>query len=274
MSGQRDELAGPPAPEESVWNALHDTGREQFDNFFECWIGEQERYLQELQAASPDPSLDDGQLRRLISTVVQHYEHYYMNKAIYAKHNVTAMFSPSWTSTLEDALLWVGGWRPSTAFHLLYSKSGIEFESHLESLLRGVAGPDVGHLSLRQLAQVDELQRRIIKEEREITEKQAELQETVANVTMVELSHAVTERRLKPETAAERVETSVESMSEGLQKVLEKADNLRLRTLKDLVDLLNPIQAVHFLTAAAELHLRLHEWGKQRDGAAAAAACA
>ncbi|KAL7255255.1 hypothetical protein ACSBR1_009418 [Camellia fascicularis] len=53
-------------------------------------------------------------------------------------------------------------------------------------------------------------------------------QETVADLSMVELSQA-------------------------------------LRTLKEVVDILSAIQAVHFLITAAELHLRLHEWGKKSD---------
>ena len=37
---------------------------------------------------------------------------------------------------------------------------------------------------------------------------------------------------------------------------------------------LKPVQAVHFLIAAAELHLKVHEFGKSKDAAAAAAAAA
>ncbi|KAG9457200.1 hypothetical protein H6P81_001708 [Aristolochia fimbriata] len=260
-------------PDENVMNGGYNPGRERFDKFFACWIAEQDRYLDELLAASrggDDGPRDEARLRELVSTVLRHYELYYRNKAWSAKHNVTAMFSPSWTSTLEDSLLWVGGWRPSTAFHLLYSKSGIETETQIEALLRGVAAPDLGPLSAAQLAEVDVLQRRTIKEEREISEEEAEAQETVASVGMVDLSHAVTEGTLGPDTAAEGIDAAVRSMGLGLERVLEKADELRLRTLKDLVNLLSPLQAVNFLTAAAELHLRLHDWGKQKDNSVAA----
>jgi hypothetical protein len=52
---------------------------------------------------------------------------------------------------------------------------------------------DLGDLSPTQLTHVDELQRRTIREERDITEKMAKIQETVADQSMFELSHIVTE---------------------------------------------------------------------------------
>lgn len=62
----------------------------------------------------------------------------------------------------------------------------------------------------------------------------------------------------------------LERKKEGLEKVLQRADELRLRTLKEVLGILTPMQAVHFLIAAAELHQRIHDWGKQRDAAEAA----
>jgi hypothetical protein len=43
------------------------------------------------------------------------------------------------------------------------------------------------------------------------------------------------------------------------------AFDLLLRALKGVLEILTPIQAVHFLIAAAELHSRLHDWGKKKD---------
>ncbi|CAN1301302.1 Protein DOG1-like 1 [Linum perenne] len=51
-----------------------------------------------------------------------------------------------------------------------------------------------------------------------------------------------------------------------MEEILQLADDLRLSTLRlIIVEILTPIQAVHFLIAIAELHLRFHDWGKQRD---------
>ncbi|OMP01152.1 hypothetical protein COLO4_12110 [Corchorus olitorius] len=251
---------------------------ETFKTFFECWIGEQNQFLEELVAASDQQqgTRDEESLRRLVERVTEHYELYYKAKARWGKLDVLAMLSPSWTSKFEDAFLWIGGWRPSMAFHLVYSKSGLQLEDQFVQLLRGLGRGDLGDLSPGQFSRINELQAKTIKEEKKVSEKMAKLQETVADSSMVELSHLASEMMRRRGSAAgevdggeehekERVMAAVESKEEGLQKVLQKADNLRLKTLKAVIEILSPIQAVHFLIAAAELHLRIHEWGKQRD---------
>nr|XP_023907344.1 protein DOG1-like 3 [Quercus suber]POF17271.1 protein dog1-like 3 [Quercus suber] len=251
---------------------------DSFHNFFEIWVSEQSQYLQELISASQHHkqssnigSEDDTViLSPLIGRVINHYEQYYGAKSKWAKQDVFAMLSPSWRSSLEDAFMWIGGWRPSMAFHLLYSKSGLQLEKKFTVLVRGFSSGDLGDLSPSQLNQVDALQRRTIVEEKETTEKMAELQETVADSSMVELSHVVSELMRERGGSVngveeERVESTLGPKEEGLEEILQKADDLRLRTLKAILEVLTPIQAVHFLIAAAELHLRLHDWGKRRD---------
>ncbi|KAM4106272.1 hypothetical protein ACB094_04G054100 [Castanea mollissima] len=251
---------------------------DSFHDFFELWVSEQNQYLQELISASQHhkqssniSSEDDSViLTPLIGRVINHYEQYYGAKSKWAKQDVFAMLSPSWRSSLEDAFMWIGGWRPSMAFHLLYSKSGLQLEDKFTELVRGFSSGDLGDLSSSQLNQVDAFQRRTIKEEKEITEKMAELQETVADSTMVELSHVVSELMRERGGSVngveeERVESTLGTKEEGLEDILQNADDLRLRTLKAILEVLTPIQAVHFLIAAAELHLRLHDWGKKRD---------
>ncbi|XVE86454.1 hypothetical protein DITRI_Ditri18aG0035300 [Diplodiscus trichospermus] len=245
--------------------------RETFKSFFECWLVEQNQHLQELVAESQKNSTADEQiLRSLVKRVLEHYEHYYQAKARWRKLDVLAMLSPSWTSTFEDAFLWIGGWRPSMAFHLLYSKSGLQLEKQLHELIHGLGRGDLGDLSASQLSRIDELQARTIREERDRSEKMANHQETVADSSMVELSHMVSEMMRSGDgkgvrVEKERTESAVESKEEGFQEILQGADDLRLKTLKNVIDILSPMQGVHFLIAAAELQLRIHEWGKQRD---------
>ncbi|KAF8404077.1 hypothetical protein HHK36_008954 [Tetracentron sinense] len=251
----------------------------RFQKFFECWLVEQNQHLQELLSASRDRNNnasaartestreeEERVLRPLINRVIRHYEDYYRAKSRCAKQDALSMLSPSWITTLEDAFLWIGGWRPTMAFHLLYSKSGLQLEARLSDIIRGLSTGDLADLSPRQLAQVDELQRRTIREEKEITEKMAKHQETVADSSMVELSHIVTELMSQNGgVEEERVESVLAPKEEKMEKILERADDLRLRTLKGILEILYPLQAVHFLIAAAELHLRLHDWGKKRD---------
>ena len=238
---------------------------DSFERFFECWLVEQNQHLDELVSASKEvDAADQEALRPLVKCVVQHYEHYYVAKARWGETDILAMLSPSWRSSLEDAFLWIGGWRPSMAFHLLYSKSGLQLEARLHELMQGLRSDDLSDLSAAQLQQVDALQKETIRKEQEITEKLAEQQETVADASMVELAHAMTEG-MGGDEGQSRVDAALAPKQDGLAEILHMADELRLDTLKKVIDILTPMQAVHYLIAAAALHLRIHEWGKKRD---------
>ncbi|XP_073149220.1 protein DELAY OF GERMINATION 1-like [Henckelia pumila] len=255
-------------------------GRISFPNFFEQWLAEQNQHLESLVSASKEneqqlesgravtqQELDGRILSPLIERVIQHYEQYYGTKSNGAKEDILSMFNPSWRSSLEDAFLWIGGWRPSMAFHLLYSKSGLQVEAKLMELIQGLTTGDLGDLSADQLEKVNELQKETVRAEKELTEKLAKKQESVADSSMVELSHVATELIRGGEEAVEdgRVDAALDPKKQALVEILQKADDLRLKTLKKVLQILTPIQSVHFLIAAAELHLRFHEWGKKRD---------
>ncbi|KAJ0980536.1 hypothetical protein J5N97_008791 [Dioscorea zingiberensis] len=63
-----------------------------------------------------------------------------------------------WMSLTEKMFLWLVGWRSSAAFHILYLKSGLEFEPRMEELIQGLEMRDLADLSPEQLEKVDELQ--------------------------------------------------------------------------------------------------------------------
>ncbi|CAN4115342.1 unnamed protein product [Withania somnifera] len=242
-----------------------------FDKYFESWLGKQNQDLDKLVRASKDNN-NHMILSPLIQRVVKHYKEYYAEKSRYANVDVLGTLHPSWLSNLEDAFLWIGGWRPTMAFHLLYSKSGIQLEANLHELIRGFNTTDLGNLSGNQLAEIDELQHKTIREERKLSENLAKVQESVADTSMVELSQVVSDlmreqRGQDVDEAQEKINTNIGKKEEDLLNVLKKADDLRLRTLEEILRNLTPIQAVHFLIAAAELHLRIHEWGKKKDAA-------
>lgn len=50
-----------------------------------------------------------------------------------------------------------------------------------------------------------------------------------------------------------------------LVNILQKADDLRLKTLKQVIDLLTPQQAVEFLIASTELQFGIRGWGTKHD---------
>lgn len=59
--------------------------------------------------------------------------------------------------------------------------------------------------------------------------------------------------------------TNLEMNMGLLVSVLKKADELRLTTVRKVVELLTPQQAVEFLIAAAELQFGVHGWGLNQD---------
>ncbi|CAL1386157.1 unnamed protein product [Linum trigynum] len=249
-----------------------------FNDFFEQWLTEQEHHLESLVAAANGQAGDEF-LRDLNGRVLEHYEEYYRAKSEWAHQDVLAVLSPSWRTSLEEAFLWIGGWRPSTAFHILYSKSGLQFETRISEDQRRHNGDnvvaDLAGLSPRQFGLIDELQRDTIKEERRLTEKLAKVQESIADVSIVDLTHTVSEMMRRTDDDVERssngfseeqVERALVLKKRKMEELLRKADDLRVATLRSIVhEILTPIQAVHFLIAVGELHLRVHDWGKRGD---------
>ncbi|KNA04568.1 hypothetical protein SOVF_198500 [Spinacia oleracea] len=248
---------------------------EPFHKFFLDWLLVQERDLQELKTmvkthSESEDSESTQRLKELVDRVMSHYEEFYQARAKSIKENVLLVLTPDWLSKLEDAFLWIGGWRPTTAVHLLYSKAGLQLEARLMEVLNGVNPDDLGNLSVSQLVRVNQVQMQTIAEERKLTEELASHQETLADDSMVELSEKYADLLseavdTESDSVQQRVHTTLVPKEHGLEDILRKSDDLRLRTLKNVVDILSPIQALHFLIADTQLHLRVHEWGMLKD---------
>ncbi|KAI3738990.1 hypothetical protein L2E82_29318 [Cichorium intybus] len=253
------------------------THRQPFHKFFDSWLSELHTNLEQLVSAAnhhhdDDNTEDDSDSYWLIDKAIEHYEEYYKSKSDGAKEDVLSMFMPPRLSTLEDSFLWVGGWRPTTAVQLLHSKSGIQIEARLADLVPRLNFRDLGDLTSNQMNQINELHKKTIREEREITEKMAKLQQSAPDTPMVYLSNMESEMIRKNEDDGRRdidqmVESELDGKNDKLVEILHMADDLRMETLKSVVEILTPLQALYFLIAAAELHLRLHEWGRNRDPA-------
>jgi hypothetical protein len=85
------------------------------------------------------------------------------------------------------------------------------------------------------------------------------VQEALATAEMLELAGG-------DGVDADAMEREMQTKADGMRRVLEMADDLRLETMRGVVALLRPAQAVHFLLAAAELHLAVHDFGRRKDG--------
>ncbi|KAL0391748.1 UNVERIFIED_CONTAM: protein DOG1-like 2 [Sesamum radiatum] len=222
--------------------------RENFEEFYIRWKEKQNLHPHDLITTATEPS-PSSSLPGLVDCVLSHYKEYYrVNSKCF---DILLILSAPWKTALEDAFNWVGGWRPSAAFHLLYSKSGLQLEAKLAELMKGEDMGDLSDLSSAQLSRMDKLQRITIQQEREISEKVAKRQKRVADQEMVELSRDVSEvtqmqgDQSDDNETARAVDSTMKHKEEDFQLVVQSADYLRLTTLKSVVNLLSPIQAVH-----------------------------
>ncbi|KAI3457366.1 hypothetical protein Pfo_014029 [Paulownia fortunei] len=222
-----------------------------FQRFYDTWFEQLRQLVQQLSQAPTPPTTDEHhqQLRQLVQKAMSHYAEYYRAKSVAAKHDVLAFFSAPWTTALERSLHWIGGWRPTTAFHLVYTESSILFESHVVDILRGFHTGDLGDLSPGQFRRVSELQIETVQEENEITDELFDWQACMRPTNdLVGTMYG-----------------DVDGKMERLAGILERADQLRLKTIKSLVELLTPQQGAEFLVAAAELHFGIRGWGIEQN---------
>lgn len=75
---------------------------------------------------------------------------YHRAKLVTTEKDVIGLMAAPWSSALERSLHWVGDWRPTTLFHLVYTESSILFESRIVDILRGFRTGDLSDLSPSQ----------------------------------------------------------------------------------------------------------------------------
>nr|DAD21232.1 TPA_asm: hypothetical protein HUJ06_022695 [Nelumbo nucifera] len=228
---------------------------------FQSWIAQQQADLEELLQALTIYKGDDTHLNLIVEKNIQHFQEYTEKRSILARENATSFFAPSWCTSLENSFLWIAGCRPSLAIRLVYSLCGSELEAQLNEFLQGVRKGNLGELSARQLSLVNDLQCRTIREEEKLSTQMASLQEDIADQPLLTKAN---EYGLIG-ASIEHVDTTLDEHALALAGILEEADKLRLSTLKELINILTPLQAADLLVAAKKLHLSIHEWGKRRD---------
>ncbi|MCL7050675.1 hypothetical protein MKW94_011444 [Papaver nudicaule] len=91
----------------------------------------------------------------------------------------------------------------------------------------------------------------------------ASLQEKVADCPLTRLAN--NSHDSDTESHIGNVEQALDAYSKDLASVLVESDKLRMNTLKELIGIFTPLQAVEYLIAGKKLHLCMHQWGQQRD---------
>ncbi|KAH0688637.1 hypothetical protein KY290_023111 [Solanum tuberosum] len=236
--------------------------RKKEENLYDSWMNNQQEELKELQNAivyARKNELNDDELNELLRKMVNNFQEYANGRSRLARVDVSPFFAPTWCTPLENSVLWIGGCRPSSFIRLIYALSGIEIESHIAEYLQGMKIGDFGQLSGKQITTIDKLQRQIILEERKFSSRLASLQEDV-----VDQPFAMAARIYN----AERGENEIEPLNkhgEDMSNLLEEVDELRMKTLKEILGILTPIQGVEYLAAAKRIRLCLQQWGKKRE---------
>ncbi|XP_052203283.1 protein DOG1-like 4 [Diospyros lotus] len=220
---------------------------ERFSDFYENWFCQLEADLQILQAASTE-----SECEALVAKLTAHHKAYYTAKWAAAHEDVLAFFMPVWLSPLENAHLWITGWKPSMAFRMVAALRQTKLADMTEA----------------QRKKVEELRVRIRVEEEKVEREMERQQVAMADRRMVELAR-MSSRVSGDETATARldgmVEAAVKNLLAGLEKVMKMADCVRLRTLKGLLEAFSPKQSVDLLAATSTLQIQLRSWGKNHE---------
>ncbi|CAN4105606.1 unnamed protein product [Withania somnifera] len=210
-----------------------------FTKYFENWMSQLEELLRLLVIVPRENSYVKDQ-ESLVSKMTAHHKEYYRAKWAAAHEDILSFFKPMWLSPLENAYLWVTGWKPSMAFRLV-----------------GVAGD----LADEQSKNIDDLRVKIRGEEDKVEREMERQQMAIGDRKMVELARMETSDNNELD---ELVELALKGLMMSLERVMKMADCVRLKTLKGLLDILSPIQCVDFLAAISSLQIQMRKRGRKR----------
>ncbi|XP_073059956.1 protein DELAY OF GERMINATION 1-like [Primulina eburnea] len=230
--------------------------------FYQAWMTLQEQELSELNqviAQNTNECATNAELSQLIEKIMDNFQDYNHKRSLMARADVSPYFAPTWCTSLERSLLWIGGCRPSSYIRLIYALCGLEIESQLAEFLRGARIGNLGELSARQISMVDKLQGNTIGEERKLSSRLASLQEDVLDQPLAAIA-------VKSGCQCNiKVDEALDKHGSAMAGILEEADHLRLNTMREVVRILTPRQGVDFLAAGKKLRLCMQDWGKKRD---------
>ncbi|KAK7351529.1 hypothetical protein VNO77_11059 [Canavalia gladiata] len=214
--------------------------QQSMDSFYEEWLLRQENLLEQLLSASTisDSASEIKHQGRLIDQVLCHYRQYLEEKSKVASEDVFLLFSPTWLSAYERALLWIGDYKPS--------------------LILRLADGAVQGLTAEQRRRLERVRDETKRAEREVSEAMASVQESMASPRMVGLVRVV-------DGEITELESAIEGLKRALVRVSARADELRASTMRKVVGILSPPQTVQFLAATMHFQLRVRKWGLQRE---------
>lgn len=245
---------------------------EKFSLFYDKWVCQLEEYLTFLvQDYTHHQYADHSHYQNLIAKITTHHKNYYRVKWAAAHEDVCAFFTPVWLTPLENAYLWVTGWKPSAVFRFV------------DTLRR--TGTGLVDLTEEQVKKIESLRVKIKMEEEKVEREMERQQVGLADRRMVELVKLARCRGGRgtliddegvPTTTGVRGsltsdqatlttngvgdggdEVAVVALLSGLERMMKMGDCVRLKTLKGLLDMMNPKQCVELLAAQSMFHVQL-----------------
>ncbi|KAL7614454.1 protein DOG1-like 4 [Lactuca sativa] len=227
-----------PYMEYTTGSQLHN-----FQTFFMEWVTQLEFYLHQLLhiLQSPDQQ-DESKHKQLIRLVMAHYHKYFLAKARVSSRNVFLIMSPPWLSSYERTFLWLSGFKPGLALHVV-SKCGVELSSDQTERMERLTVDTKDHESV-------------------IAERLARLEQQVLAPSMLAMARM---GGREVNGMIREADTAVERMAEHMEFLVGCADYLREKTVAKVVGILTTAQTVRFLAAMAQLQLRIRRWGQLRE---------
>ncbi|KAK1438993.1 hypothetical protein QVD17_04807 [Tagetes erecta] len=230
-------------------NSNSNSNQGHMQSSFLQWTSQQRSDLEDLlHVVEVVPEPDDVEvLRGLAQKTIQHLNEYQQSRSV--DGDALSIYKPSWCTSFENFLFWVGGLKPSIYIRLLFSISGIGSEKVDLDLSKLVIGERIN--GRKKVVECSDVQVKLIKgvhaqtvlSEQQISSRLANLQARTNTSWEQDVGRAVDAHRV------------------ALNGIVVDADELRVKVLKELLQILTPLQGIHFLVAVNRLHLSIHEWG-------------
>jgi len=215
-----------------------DPGVAAFEIDYSNWVEEQNRHTAELRSALQGQTTE-LELRMLVETGLNNYEHLFRIKALAANSDVFYVTSGVWKTPAERFFLWIGGFRPSEVLKILR--------------------PQLEPLTEAQLMAVGGLQHTSTQAEDALSQGMEKLQQNLAET----LTAAADPFGPPDGYMLQMMATAVEKLKE-LVGFVTQADHLRQTTLQQMHKILTTRQAARGLLALGDYFQRLralsHLW--------------
>lgn len=150
--------------------------QQHFQCCYQNWMAQQWLDHDELVQALTNYQTDLDYLQLITKKVTTHYENYSASRARLAKHDGPSFLLPTWGTTIENSLLWIGGCKPSLIIRIMYALCGSQIDAHFAEFLEGVRHGNMGDISTSQLKSIDDLRAKTAKDEDKLNSRVENLQ--------------------------------------------------------------------------------------------------